>query len=150
MGEITGRHVLFITVGAFGVIIAVNLVMAFKAVSTFPGLEVKNSYVASQGFDERRAAQEALGWTAGVVHDRGRLKLAFSDAAGAPVEVAELAVLVGRKTNAADDVTPAMAWVGDHYEAEVPLAPGVWMVRVTAKAADGTLFEQRLDLSVRD
>jgi hypothetical protein len=45
------------------VIISVNLLLAFKAVSTFPGLEVKNSYVASQGFNDRKAAQEALGWT---------------------------------------------------------------------------------------
>ena len=43
-------------------IIAVNLTLAFKAVTTFPGLEVKNSYVASQNFDADRAAQQALGW----------------------------------------------------------------------------------------
>ena len=41
--ELTGRHVLAITLTAFGVIIAVNLMMAFKAVSTFPGLETPNS-----------------------------------------------------------------------------------------------------------
>ncbi len=46
---------------AFAVIIAVNLVLAFKAVRTFPGLEVENSYVASQTFDAERTAQEALG-----------------------------------------------------------------------------------------
>lgn len=61
--ELTGRHVLAITLGAFGVIIAVNLLMAFKAVSTFPGLETPNSYVASQVFDAERVAQESLGWT---------------------------------------------------------------------------------------
>jgi nitrogen fixation protein FixH len=33
----------------------VNLLMAYQAISTFPGLEVKNSYVASQKFDERNA-----------------------------------------------------------------------------------------------
>ena len=52
--ELTGRHVLIITLAAFGVIIAVNLVMAFLAVGSFPGLEVKNSYVASQDFDRER------------------------------------------------------------------------------------------------
>ena len=59
--ELTGRHVLAITLAAFGVIIAVNMVMAVKAVSTFPGLETPNSYVASQRFDRDRAAQAALG-----------------------------------------------------------------------------------------
>ena len=62
--QLTGRHVLMIFCGAFGIIIGVNLLLAWSAVSTFPGLEVKNSYVASQQFDERKAAQEALGWTA--------------------------------------------------------------------------------------
>ena len=64
MAELKGKHVLGIAVGAFGVIIAVNLVMAYQAISTFPGLEVANGYVASQTFDADRKAQEALGWTA--------------------------------------------------------------------------------------
>ncbi len=57
---ITGFKVLMFAVAAFGTIIAVNVFMAYKAVSTFPGLEVANSYVASQTFDADRAAQEAL------------------------------------------------------------------------------------------
>ena len=48
---LTGKHVLAITLVAFGVIIGVNVLMAVKAVGTFPGLEVANSYVASQDFD---------------------------------------------------------------------------------------------------
>jgi len=59
--KLTGRHVLLIFVAAFGVIISVNLVLAYSAVNTFPGLEVRNSYVASQTFNDRKAAQEALG-----------------------------------------------------------------------------------------
>ena len=51
--KFTGKHALAVFVGAFGVIIAVNLVLAYNAVKTFPGLEVKNSYVASQEFNER-------------------------------------------------------------------------------------------------
>ena len=52
MTELTGKHVLAITVSAFAVIIGVNVLLAVKAVSTFPGLEVDNSYVASQGFSD--------------------------------------------------------------------------------------------------
>ena len=59
MAELTGKHVFAITAGAFAVIIGVNVLLAVKAVSTFPGLEVGNSYVASQGFNTRKAAQEA-------------------------------------------------------------------------------------------
>ena len=54
--QLTGRKVLLIMCSAFAVIIGVNLTLAFQAVATFPGLEVKNSYVASQSFDDDRAA----------------------------------------------------------------------------------------------
>ena len=64
MAQLTGRHVLAIAVASFGVIIGVNVLLAVNAVSTFPGLEVENSYVASQTFDVERKAQEALGWFA--------------------------------------------------------------------------------------
>ena len=58
--EITGRKVFVFTASAFAIIIGVNFYMAFQAVGTFPGLETKNSYVASQKFDTDRAQQLAL------------------------------------------------------------------------------------------
>lgn len=148
MAEITGRKVLIFTVGAFAVIIGVNLVMAWKAISTFPGLEAKNTYVASQEFDVRRDAQEALGWSVATAHERGMVKLVITDAAGAPVEVGTLSVLIGRPTSAQDDVRPTFAFVGGLYQAEVPLAAGQWMLKLDATAKDGTRFEQRFDLMV--
>ncbi|MFO1204113.1 MAG: FixH family protein [Tabrizicola sp.] len=149
MAELTGKHVLAITVSAFTVIIGVNVLLAVKAVSTFPGLEVENSYVAGQGFNERKAAQEALGWTMTPGYDQGRMTLAFTGHDGAPVQVQDLQVLVGRTTEASDDTFPAFARSGDLYAADVELHKGKWMVKVTAKAADGTLFEQRSELYVK-
>ena len=148
MAEITGRHVAIVTVGAFGVIIAVNLLMAWYAVSTFPGLEAENTFVASQEFDARREAQEALGWTVRSEHDAGFVKLAITNKAGQPVEVGSLQVLIGRPTSARDDVTPDFTYIGGVYEAPVDLAPGLWRVKLKANAKDGTLFEQRFDMRV--
>lgn len=149
MAEITGRKVLFFTVGAFGIIISVNMFMAFKAVSTFPGLEVANSYVASQEFDIRREAQIALGWTVAHSYENGRVKLAVTDKAGAPVQLATMDVLIGRVTEEQDDVRPAFVLVGDTYEAEAVLTRGNWFVKLKATAQDGTLFEQRYDLHIK-
>ncbi len=59
MKTLTGWHVFVMFGFGFGTIIAVNLTLAFNAVRTFPGLEVKNAYVASQGFDADRKAQGA-------------------------------------------------------------------------------------------
>ncbi len=149
MAEIKGWHVLAVSVAAFGVIIAVNVTMAYKAISTFPGLEVDNSYVASQEFNRLRDAQEKLGWKMAYGYDGGRLTLAFTDRNGTPVEVSRLEVLVGRTTEAKDDVLPAFTWLNGSYEATVPLAPGRWMIRISARSADGTLFQQRDEFSVK-
>ena len=75
MAEIKGWHVFTGFALAFGVIIAVNLTLAFQAVRTFPGLEVKNSYVASQSFEQERRdqvdAQPAEGRVAGAAGQAG-------------------------------------------------------------------------------
>ena len=61
----TGRHMAIIIISFFAVIIAVNLTMAYFARSSWTGLVVKNSYVASQSFNrdaEIARQQQALGW----------------------------------------------------------------------------------------
>jgi nitrogen fixation protein FixH len=145
---LTGWHVLAICVGAFGVIIGVNITMAFKAVSTFPGLEVGNSYVASQSFDAERRAQLALGWVLTPSYEDGRLVLGFADASGAAVVPEGLTAMVGRTTEAKDDQTLIFRAEAGAQVADVALAPGKWMLRVEALAPDGTVFRQRVDLFV--
>ncbi|WP_181711257.1 FixH family protein [Roseovarius sp. TE539] len=148
MGErkITGRHVFLGFAAAFTVIIGVNLLLAYSAVNTFPGLEVKNSYVASQTFDERREAQEALGWTVDASHSGGLLTLAITGPDGRPVEVKALDATVGRATHVAEDVRPDFRFDGKAYLAPVPLGDGNWNIRLEAMADDGTIFEQRVVL----
>ncbi|PFG64436.1 nitrogen fixation protein FixH [Thioclava sp. ES.031] len=146
---LTGRKVLMIAVGAFGVIIAVNLVMAWQAVSTFPGLEVDNSYVASQTFNEEKLAQDALGWTVSPEYSDGKLSFVIRDEDGLPARVAEFKALVGRTTHVRDDMTPDFDYVGGIFTTKLDLAPGVWLVHLDAKAADGTEFRQRIDLFVK-
>jgi nitrogen fixation protein FixH len=65
------------------------------------------------------------------------------------VQVGDLQVLIGRVTVASQDIRPAFARRGDGYEADLSLARGKWMVKVTARSGDGTLFEQRAELFVR-
>lgn len=144
--ELTGKHVLMIFVGAFSVIISVNLVLAYSAVSTFSGMVVDNSYVASQQFDERKAAQESLGWTVAADHTGGLLILRITDEDGVPVAVADLDATVGRATHVQDDQTPDFQFDGNAYVAPVALDDGNWNILMTARAQDGTLFEQRVVL----
>lgn len=146
---LTGRGVFLITASAFAVIIGVNLVMAYLAVSTFPGLEVNNSYVASQQFEADRAAQLALGWQVTGAVDGDALRLSILDRAGQPVEVAELQTTLGRATHIGEDLTPDFEFDGRVYLAPVALAPGNWNLRLLARADDGTVFRQRVVLYVK-
>lgn len=148
--EFTGRHAAMVFVGAFAVIIGVNLFLAFSAVRTFPGLEVGNSYVASQGFDKRRDAQMALGWTVTANAHGGLVILSITDATGAPVRVAGLSATLGRATHVKDDMQPDFKFDGIAYVAPVELAGGNWNIRMIALAKDGTEFSQRVILHVQN
>lgn len=147
--EFTGRHMLLIMVAAFGVIIGVNLTMAYNAVSTFPGLEVKNSYVASQQFDANRDAQLSLGWDVTATVQDDMLHLAILDEAGAPVQAELKSATLGRATHVRDDFTPAFFWTGKDYAAPVELTGGNWNLRLEAAAQDGTTFQQRIVIYVK-
>lgn len=146
---LTGRKVFAITFAFFAIIIAVNVYMATKAIRTFPGLEVDNSYVASQVFDKELAAQRALGWQLTHRYENGNLVLSFCDRDGRPVRVERLSALLGRTTEAAEDRRPDFARVGDDYVAAANLTKGKWMILVEAFDSAGTRFHQRLDLLVR-
>jgi nitrogen fixation protein FixH len=149
MREITGRQVLIGTVAAFGVIIAANLTLAVSAVRTFPGLEVKNGYEASQVFDREKAAQIALGWTMDADLADGELRIAFTDRDGRAVRPATVMAKVGRATEASDDHTPDLVWTGGAFAAPVSIDGGNWTLWVDATAEDGTAFRQRIPLRNR-
>ena len=148
--EFTGRHAAIVFVSAFGVIILVNIALAVSAVRTFPGLEVKNSYVASQQFDDRKAAQEALGWDVSARSADGQVILSITDANGAPVQVDSLKAVLGRATHVKEDLRPDFVFDGQAYVAPAELGDGNWNIRMTAKAPDGTEFSQRVVLRVAE
>ncbi|MEP0960329.1 MAG: FixH family protein [Roseobacter sp.] len=145
---LTGRHVALIFVGAFSIIISVNLALAYNAVKTFPGLEVKNSYVASQEFDKKRSAQQALGWAVIAQTRDGQVYLSITDERGAPVKAAGLTATLGRATHVQDDIQPEFVFDGTRYVAPLKLAAGNWNIRMIAESSDGTEFRQRVILHV--
>lgn len=65
-GQFTGKHMAAVLVCGFAIVIGVNLFMARAAISTFGGLVVENSYVASQNFNgwlEEARQVKSFGWT---------------------------------------------------------------------------------------
>ncbi|MEM9343311.1 MAG: FixH family protein [Pseudomonadota bacterium] len=143
MKQITGWHVLGIFVVGFGTIIAVNMTLAVNAVRTFPGLEVKNSYVASQSFDRDRAAQNALGWDVSARVSGDTLTLAILQD-GTPVEPVIERATFGRATSVAADQSPEFVFDGDAFVAKVEAGAGNWNLRLVALTENGTRFQQRV------
>ncbi|MFN7002819.1 MAG: FixH family protein [Roseinatronobacter sp.] len=147
--RMTGRKVLMIAVSAFGVILAANLTLAYNAVSTFPGLEVDNSFVASQNFNQELAEQLALGWEVKATHRDGELVLSITDQEGEPVRVAYLDAILGAATHVRSDQVPDFRFRDGAYRAPVEIGKGNWNIRLHAVAADGTEFRQRVVLHLR-
>jgi len=87
-GQFTGRHMAAVLVTGFGIVIAVNFTMAALASSSFGGLVVENSYVASQkynGWLEEARQEEALGWSVDIARTSdGRVQVT---SVGAPAGV---------------------------------------------------------------
>ena len=146
---VTGRAVFVVAVAAFGVVVAANLVLAAFAIGTFPGLETRNSYVASQRFEADRAAQKALGWTVDASVANGALRLAIADRDGDPVNPAKISATIGRATHVAEDVALAFVFDGVALAAPVDLAPGNWNLRFVATAANGAEFRRRVPILIK-
>ncbi len=146
---LTGRMVLLIAVGAFAVVFAVNFYMMSRAIGGFPGLVVKNSYQAGVGFDERRAAQEALGWTMSARHEGSDLVVRMTGPDGAPLQGLDVSAVVGRPATVNEDRDVPLAASADGYRAPVDLAPGLWAVMLTARDAEENVYTARTEITVR-
>lgn len=142
----TGRHMAVILIAFFGVIILVNLTMARFATSTFGGVVVENSYVASQEFNrwlEQAAASRALGWKAQAGRDaRGRVTLQMS---GAPADTV-LSAIARHPLGREPDMELSFASLGNNrFVSHEVLAPGRWTLRLQA-VSGATVWRDELRL----
>jgi nitrogen fixation protein FixH len=150
----TGWHMLSVVILFFGTIIAVNLVMAFAATGTFPGLVVENSYVASQHYDELLAkarAQDKHGWQPTLTAEGGTLHFALADVEGQPVSNLLVGTHVGRPSTTREDRSIAFtaAATDGVYTALEPLPPGLWEVDLEATRLGETVFRQTQEIFVK-
>lgn len=134
--------------GAFCLaVLAANGTMIAIAIATWPGLETADAFRKGIGYNAALAAareQAALGWRAELAFRpaageprRGRVEIRLTDAAGRPVERAEVRADLVRPTQEGHDFAAIFGGApGGAYalDAEFPLA-GVWDVRL--RAGDG-------------
>lgn len=130
--EFTGRHMLMTLVGGFGIVVAVNFYMASEAASSFGGVTVENSYVASQKFNgwlDEAKAQEGLGWSAELSRQvDGHLVVMTADVPADAKVTAELRHPLGLK----DHPSLTFALQPDmRYISNERVEAGRWIVRIS-------------------
>lgn len=136
----TDKHMALVFVGGFGIVIAVNLVMASVAVGSFHGTVVDNSYVASQKFNgwiEQAEQAGKLGWDVrGTQLADGRIGLSTAAVPANAIITAVAERPLGERETVMLSFTEESAgqWVSQEI-----LATGRWhlLVRIEATAANG-------------
>ncbi|MBK9010280.1 FixH family protein [Novosphingobium sp.] len=150
-GPFTGRHITIIMVAFFAVVIAVNLLMARYATSTFGGVVVENSYVASQNFNkwlDEAEREKALGWTAEATRTAdGRIAISLS---GAPAQGLALGAHARHPLGRLPDQDLTFRREADgRFVSEQALPAGRWRLRIEAKAdTDGGAQRWRTEQDV--
>jgi len=136
----TGKHMLACMLGFFGVIVAVNIAMASLASFSWTGLVVKNSYVASQKFNDHLKAgreQAALGWRSDLSYADGTIRFELTDQTGIPIHADSVSVQIGRPaTETSDEVISLEHKENGRFVAPQTLAAGQWDLRATAQVGD--------------
>ncbi len=152
--QLTGKHVLAMLLAFFGVIISVNMLMAYFANSTWSGLVVANGYVASQSFDNDLAkarAQEALGWNVAFTFRKDRINLAFADKDGKAIETLTISGDLERTvTDKQDQKLTFTAMGGGVYTAPANLTPGVWEVEIRGNSDEAPDYHKIFRFFVKE
>jgi len=142
--RLTGRHVLFATLGFFGIVIAANLAFVFLALDTFSGTVSDRAYQEGLAWNQRleaAAEQQERGWRGELLLAGDGLELRLTDRDGAPVGGLALTASLSRPATRAYDRSLAFIEVAPgRYAAAVDLEPGSWLAVVEGSDASGRPF----------
>jgi nitrogen fixation protein FixH len=153
---LTGRHVLFAILGFFVAVISVNVVFIVMAVRTFPGEDVRRSYLQGLQYNAtlaERREQAALGWRVNAafrVGEQGeQLEVTLRDAQGVPIGDALVEGELRRPTTAEHDQALVFASAGEgRYRAPVSdVDDGVWRLRARATTGQDRVFDFEAELT---
>lgn len=133
----TGVHMLLATSAFFCVVIAVNVTMAFYASSSWSGLVVENTYVASQEFNRKAAAMKAMAASGigGKLSIRGHeIRYDIRDKSGSPATVDNVVLNFKRPVGDHEDFQLTLRKTGEgQFEADHDVAVGDWIVEAISR-----------------
>src|SRR5947209_2584179 len=133
---LTGRMVLCILLGFFGVVVGVNIIMMRLAIQTLPGTEVDSAYSASLAYEQEIAAaqdQNARRWQVDAHVVRGMdgdatVEVEPRDNTGRPMSGLKFHGRFERPTDRRADqsVTLTETGIGIYRGVAQPIAAGQW------------------------
>ena len=133
----TGRRMAIILVAFFGVVIAVNLLMATLATRTFGGTVVDNSYVASQRFNgwlQEAREQAELQWDARTTLDASGHLLVRASTPNGPLVGATIEAVASHPLGRAPDRRLGLLSTEPGlYRSHKPVPAGRWTIRLTVR-----------------
>lgn len=137
---LTGRHILIILSGFFGVMLAVNMLFVFFALHTFNGGEGGRAYQAGLEYNQTIAAareQDRLGWSQSIDASLdGQVRVAMTDGNGSPVRMLAISGEIARPV--AEQFTRTLAFTeiqpGVYVASAGQLDAGNWMVTIAAQS----------------
>jgi nitrogen fixation protein FixH len=156
--EVRGWHVLAALLGFFALVIAVNVGFAVIAVRSFPGEDVRRSYLQGLSYNDTiaaRRAQAALGWDASARirgnADTATVVVELRSRTGEPITAATVTGVLRWPTDARRDRTLVFENVGaGRYAAPaVALPQGRWRLRANAQDAAGGALDFESELTWR-
>jgi len=156
MFQVRGAHVLAMMLLFFGTVIAVNVAFIMAAVQSFPGEDVRRSYLQGLNYNDtlaERRAQTLQGWNAhAALVERGgaaQLEVRLVDADGVPIEHAAISGELRWPTDARRDHTLAFEPRGNGiYAAQLEgLQQGRWLLRARAERGEASALDFEAELT---
>lgn len=154
--ELKGWHVLAALLAFFAAVIAVNVGFAIVAMDSFPGEDVRRSYLQGLNYNDaiaERRRQAALGWQAqaAIEHESGQARLVvhLRDRDGRALNTLALSGDLrwppDERLDRSLSFTPES---GGRYVALLPdLRPGSWRLRARAVGAEGAALDFEAELA---
>jgi nitrogen fixation protein FixH len=151
-GQLKGWHVLAAMLAFFAAIIAVNVGFAVVAIESFPGEDVRRSYLQGLNYNDaltERRRQADLGWQARARLENEGLVVTLEDRDGRPLSgltlSGDLRWPADERLDRRLDFAPDGE--GRYVAALSDLRPGYWRLRAHAAAADGGALDFEAELA---
>ncbi len=155
--KLTGGMVLFMLLGFFATIIAVNMVLLGFAIKTFSGREAKNAYIAGMSHDRALAAvraQNARGWVIDAQLKRveaGRSSIRIERGDAGTQDDLEAFARFEHPADSRQDRSFALARESTRAWSAIAEVPaGGWDLVIEMRSGQDMLFRSHERISVKD